>query len=148
MTVILCYCWHSTCVFFVFLIYCWLLIISAKTSDWDDQTELFWAFFLFVFSFEVVCIPFNHCNSLGLPNFGFRVLLLCMQCLLCWYCFTILVFSNFSVPCTTDDHLDATYYLGFLAPCTTAYDHLYCGYYPEWGLHWGIQNDGYTGSYM
>ena len=98
----------------------------------------FWVFFLFVFSFEVVFIPFRRCNSLGLPNFGLRVLLLCMQCLLCWHCFTVLVFRKFSVPCTTDDHLYAAYYLGFLAPCTTTYDHLYCGYYPEWRLHWII----------
>ena len=53
------------------------------------------------------------CNSLGFLNFGFRVLLLCMQSLLCWHCFTILVFSNFSMSCTTDDHLYAAYYPSF-----------------------------------
>ena len=110
---------------------------------WSNWT-LFLFLFLFVFSFEVVFIPFRRCNSLGLLNFGFRVLLLCMQSLLCWHLFTILVFSNFLVPCTTDDHLYAAYYTGFLAPCTTTYDHLYSGYYLEWGLHCGIKNDGCT----
>ena len=128
--------------YFWFIVDCWLF--QQKLVIEMIKLNFFLFFFLFVFSFEVVFIPFRRSNSLGLPNFGFRVLLLCMQSLLCWHCFAILVFSNFSVPCTTDDHLYATYYPGFLAPCTTAYDHLYYGYYPEWGLHYGIKNDGCT----
>ena len=82
---------------------CWLF--QQKPMIEMIKLNFFCVFFLFVLSFEVVFIPFNRCNSLGLSNFGFRVLLLCMQSLLCWHCFSILVFSNFSVPCTTDDHL-------------------------------------------